>query len=112
MTGARPWRIRLSDAAATDLRDILRWTAERYGAAPARTYRTTLVSAIEGLAPGPGALGVRDRPELGPSLYTLHPARTGRRARHLILFRVHGSTIDVLRILHDAMDLPRHVPDA
>jgi len=42
-----------------------------------------------------------------------HVARGGRKGRHIILFRI-GSpakppTIDVLRLLHDAMDLPHHV---
>jgi toxin ParE1/3/4 len=48
-------------------------------------------------------------------LFTLHVARKRRRGRHFILFRAdtnpNRGLIDVLRILHDAMDLERHVPD-
>jgi toxin ParE1/3/4 len=44
-------------------------------------------------------------------LRTLHIGRRGRRARHLILFRVvPDGAVEVLRFLHDAMDLPRYLP--
>ena len=38
----------------------------------------------------------------------------GRKGRHFIMFRTghdkDRKVIEVLRILHDAMDLPRHLP--
>ena len=44
---------------------------------------------------------------------TLHVARGGRKGRHFVLYRVNtqGPTqvIDVLRLLHDSMDLSRHI---
>jgi toxin ParE1/3/4 len=60
---------------------------------------------------GPTIATVRQRNEIGAGLYSLH---VGRRARHVILFRVGSAarwTLDVLRILHDAMDVARHLPD-
>ncbi|MBB4265829.1 plasmid stabilization system protein ParE [Roseospira visakhapatnamensis] len=46
---------------------------------------------------------------------TLPVARGGRTGRHLIVFRIvpddHHPTVDVLRILHESMDLPRHLTD-
>jgi plasmid stabilization system protein ParE len=45
-------------------------------------------------------------------LCTLH---MGDKGRHFVLFRATGTdlskTIEVLRILHEAMDLPQHLPD-
>jgi len=39
----------------------------------------------------------------------LHVARRGRRGRHFIVYRcIDGETIDVIRILHDSMELARH----
>jgi toxin ParE1/3/4 len=56
----------------------------------------------------PGSLA---RDEVAPGLRSLHAARRGRRGRHVVLDRVAGgNTIEVVRILHDAMDLPRHLP--
>ena len=50
----------------------------------------------------------------GNDIRTLHVARDGRKGRHFVMFRV-GSidgrdVIDVLRLLHDSMDLERHLP--
>ena len=43
----------------------------------------------------------------------LHVARRGRQGRHFVLYRADSQAetpvIDVLRLLHDSMDLPRHV---
>jgi toxin ParE1/3/4 len=60
--------------------------------------------------------GVKPRDEIAPGLLTLHVARKGRHGRHFLLFRVSREAghevIDVLRVLHDAMDLARHAPSA
>jgi toxin ParE1/3/4 len=66
--------------------------------------------ALSRLESGPRIIGVRQRDEIGSGLRTLHVGRPGR---HVILFRVGSAadrTIDVLRILHDAMDLARRAP--
>lgn len=117
MTGkAAVWSVRLTAAAAEDLDGIADWTVEHFGPTQARVYTSLLNDAIEALAEGPGIPGVRARGEVGRGLFTLHAARGARKARHFILFRVGGSRdgghIEVLRVLHDAMDLPRHLPPA
>jgi toxin ParE1/3/4 len=57
--------------------------------------------------------GAKPRDDIAPGLRSLHVARSGRKGRHIIIFRARGSdktaVIEVLRILHDAMDLPRHL---
>lgn len=79
--------------------------------AQAKTYAETLLQAIQALEAGPEVLGTRARDDIGPGLRTLHLARRGRKARHFIIFRVGaGQVIDVLRLLHDSMDLARHGP--
>ncbi len=36
----------------------------------------------------------------------------GRKGRHLVVFRIaDGQAIDVIRLLHDSMDLAKHLPD-
>jgi toxin ParE1/3/4 len=105
----RAWTVRLSDTAESDFDDILRWTMRRFGAIQAASYGELLGTALARLERGPMIAGGRQRDEIGAGLRTLH---VGRRGRHIILFRIGGEpdrTIDVLRILHDAMDLARHV---
>lgn len=110
----RHWPVRLAAAAEADIEDILRWTAERFGERQAQTYANTFAAALEELSEGPEASGARARGEVAKGLFTLHVARRGRKARHFVMFRIgrdnQTEVIEVLRVLHDAMDLPRHLP--
>jgi len=112
--GPSVWHVRLGATAQEDYQDVLRWTVEQFGIEQARTYAETLAVALEDLCAGPGILGVRARDEIRPNFYTLHVARKGRRGRHFVLFRTGQESgknvIDVLRILHDSMDLHRQLP--
>lgn len=110
------WTIRLAEAAGQDYQAILRWTVENFGRAQARTYAKTLNSALQDLAQGPDVIGARPREDIGPDIHTLHVARHGRKGRHFVVFRISPSPdaliIEVLRLLHDSMDLPRHLTAA
>jgi toxin ParE1/3/4 len=114
--GTRHWVVRLTAAAEGDFQEILRWTSARFGEVQARTYAQTLSAAIESLGIGPSVLGATRRQDIAKGLMTLHVARKGRKGRHFVLFRVEldreRDVIEVLRILHDAMDLQRHQPPA
>jgi len=106
------WRVRLGAAAEVDFANILKWTTENFGARQSRVDRDTLVQAIGELADGPNA-GSKARDEIMPGLRTLHVARRSRRGSHFLMYRVApNSTIEIVRILHDRMDLWRHVPSA
>jgi len=104
------WRIRLTASAAADYRNILRWTAEHFGTQQARRYARTLGSTIEELTLGPDVPGSRQRSDIGPGIRVLHVARRDQRGRHFLLYRVSSRELllvmDVLRVLHDRMDLP------
>ena len=106
-----PWKIRLTQASEDDLQQIIRWTAANFGRRQAKTYAITLANAIEDLASGPSIPGVRSREEVGPGIHCLHVARQNRRGRHFVVFRISsaGHYIEVLRVLHDAMELHRHL---
>ena len=104
------WTLRLSVQAEQDISDILAWTDSHFGEQQARVYVETLGLALEVLIDGPDALGVKPREDIASGVCVLHVARNGRKGRHFIVFRVSGENIiDVLRVLHDSMDLGRHV---
>lgn len=111
---ALKWTVRLAATAEKDFLDILDWTASQFGARQHRLYAGMLIDAITALQEGPAAIGVKARPELGKDIYALPIARKGRRGRHFIVFRAAEIAdklyIDILRILHDSMDLTRHIP--
>ncbi len=107
------WTVRLGRQAELDYVDIVRWTKRSFGEARARTYSESISLAIQGLKDGPDILGSKLRDEIEPGIRILHVSRSGRKGRHLVVFRVGGDrTIDVLRLLHDSMDLPRHLSAA
>lgn len=101
------WTVRLAATAEADFQNIIVWTLEEFGVGQADIYADTLTSAITALIDCPTIVGARERREIGKGLYTLHVARRGRKGRHFVLFRVNSSTrqIEILRLLHDAMDL-------
>ncbi|MEO5337344.1 MAG: type II toxin-antitoxin system RelE/ParE family toxin [Magnetospirillum sp. WYHS-4] len=116
MSGQRDfWLVRLASAVEADLDQILQWTAEHFGEEQADSYAETLMAAVDALKAGPTTAGVKARSDLPEGILTLYAARLGRKARHVILFRAERErgrkTIQVLRILHDAMDFPRHLAD-
>ena len=66
--------------------------------------------AMQALADGPDIAGSNLREDIAPGIRILHVARMGRKGRHFIVFRAGPArTIDVLRLLHDSMDLPRQL---
>ena len=107
----RAWRVWLTQGAERDFYSILHWTTKQFGKRQARVYETTLRSALKVLVIGPGAVGSQTRPDLGSDVSSLHVARNGRNGRHLVVYRTHeeAKMVEVLRILHDSMDLARHL---
>ncbi|QQP91039.1 type II toxin-antitoxin system RelE/ParE family toxin [Skermanella sp. TT6] len=77
-------------------------------------YSRTLGASLKDLSEGPDVVGVRVRDDISPGLYSLHVARKGRKGRHIVLYRASVSGeeafVDVLRILHDSMDIMTHLP--
>ena len=107
----RKWRIRLGAAAELDFANIVKWTADNFGARQSRAYQETLVQAIGELAEGPDVAGSKARDEIMRGLRTVHVARHGRRGSHFLMYRVSAkTTIEIVRILHERMDLQRHLP--
>ncbi|EIC28949.1 MULTISPECIES: type II toxin-antitoxin system RelE/ParE family toxin [Methylomicrobium] len=105
------WNVQLVRLAELDFAEILRWTASNFGERQAVIYEATLLQAIDALRSGPNIIGTRPRDDLGSGIRTLHVARQRRNGRHFIVFHVVGiRAIEVLRLLHDSMDLTSHLP--
>lgn len=107
----KSWRVVLGSEAEKDFVRILGDTRDIFGPRQEIIYETTILAAIADLDSGPEILGSVARDDLRPGLRSLHVARHGRRGRHVIMYRAgQGNVIDVIRILHDAMDFTRHIP--
>ena len=105
------WRVRLSQAAEADFSAIVAWTATHFSNVQAQKYAEVLTQSIAALHEGPDVLGAKTRDDIGHGLKSLHVARMGHKGSHFVVFREGTeNTIDVLRVLHESMDLARHLP--
>lgn len=115
-------KYRLSPLAERDLEEILAWSHEQFGERGRLRYEALLVQAIRDVAANPRRPGCRPRPELAGGALTYHllnsrdhvPKTQGRvrKPRHFLLARLAtDGALEIGRILHDSMDLERHLPD-
>lgn len=115
-------RYRLSAAAQGDLVSILAWSHEQFGEAARLRYESLIVAALRDVASQPDRPGSLARPELGAGVrswhlrLSRHHAQPGtevvRRPRHFLVYRSDPGLVVVGRVLHDAMELARHLdPD-
>jgi toxin ParE1/3/4 len=109
----------VSDEAKADIREILIWSHARFGDSVRDGYEELIFTAITDIAADPARVGVRDRPELGDAVRSMHLAQSRdnvgagvRRImspRHFVIFRTDNvETVFILRILHDSMNLSDH----
>ena len=105
------WSVRLANQAEQDVEDILLWTEAHFGTQQAEVYLEVMTTALEALIDGPDILGCTKRDDILLGIRVLHVARYGRKGRHYLIFKVDEDdfSVEVLRILHDSMDLPRHL---
>jgi toxin ParE1/3/4 len=108
----------LTANARRDLVSILSTSRAQFGEVVQHKYRLLLEQAVADLAADPSRRGVRQSPGVADDVWIYHSrfaaARTpgkGRisRPRHVLAFQLRGETVVILRILHDAMDFPRHL---
>lgn len=107
----------LSAPARQDISHVLQWTQHAFGAAGRTRYEALISAALIDLRADPTRAGVRPREDIGASVYTYHLVSSRKRIsggqrvaqpRHLFIFRVSATTIEIARLLHDAMDFVQH----
>jgi toxin ParE1/3/4 len=113
--------VRLSALAEDDIVAILARTEETFGEAGRLRYEALLAACLRAIAIDPPCAGSVARPEIGGGVRTYHlrhgrarvpPAARVRKPRHFLLYRsFKPELVGVGRVLHDAMDLPQHVPE-
>lgn len=114
---------RISEKALIDISDILKHSHARFGASARTRYQGLLLTAIKDLALTPTRVGSNMRDELGVGLRSFHVTYSRARAadlygmmhspRHVVLYRIaDDQVIEIVRVLHDAMEARFHLPDA
>ena len=92
---------RISRPARDDLDEIWRYSAAAWGPERADAYLDAILSRLAWLTVHKPLW--RERNAIAPGLYS-YP-----QGRHIILFRERSGAMEVVRILHDRMDIRRHV---
>jgi toxin ParE1/3/4 len=105
---------RLTERAASDYADILRYTRRRWGNGRFTAYRSLLNDGIAKIAREPDCLNSHTRDELQAGIRSLHigllAERTGY-GRHILYYRVAADgVVEILRILHDRMEVSSRLP--
>jgi toxin ParE1/3/4 len=90
-------------AAVSDLQSIRSYTLETWGSEQEQRYLHALWEKFEEILADPARW--RRREDLFPG------CRIAAQGKHVLLFRVEDAVLQVVRILHGAMDFPRHLPD-
>jgi toxin ParE1/3/4 len=95
----------LTKKAVADLAGIWEYTADVWSEAQADKYYTTIINACQELA---------DNPQMGRAYISIAANISGFRVqRHIIFYRAGakkaGASIEVIRILHEKMDLRNRI---
>jgi len=101
-------RIIRAPRAEQDIKDVLKYTKERWGESKALQYARLIKKAEIFIASDPtrGRPYSRKRPEV--LAYPIMQLR--RPARHIIFYRIRSpNTVEIIRFLHDAMDFEKHL---
>ncbi len=115
-------RVRVTLPTRKDIATVLAWSMQHFGPAGRRRYESLVATALRDLAEDWQRPGSAARPELGGTYRTYHLRHSRARARtedgivrtprHIVVYRWSaGDVLVVLRLLHDAMDVDRHVAD-
>ncbi|GAA6616476.1 type II toxin-antitoxin system RelE/ParE family toxin [Scytonema sp. NUACC26] len=94
--------IKITPLARKDLKEILKYTQRRWGAEQKERYKVLLDTAIKRISEFP-TIGkfLEGLPENCLAYYT---------GRHVIVYLVRETHLEIIRILYDGMDLKRHFP--
>ncbi len=93
-------RLELTQAALADLRSIRRYTLKRWGKAQEQHYIDLIWRKFSDLQ------ATRDRCRFRNDLFP--NCQVAAVEKHVVLFRVQADTLQVVRVLHGAMDFSRH----
>ena len=109
-------RLVISDLAQEDLISCFSWTLEHFGLSALDRYENLLFHAFQKLQFEPTPAGSR---LFERNVYLFHirfcrkdieePEMIVIQPRHFIAYRFNETHIEVLRILHDSMDLSSHI---
>lgn len=110
----RPYEV--TPHARADIVATLITSYDKFGWRIRDGYEELIAAAIDAVVEDPSRIGVQERPDLGEDICAWH-LRLSRDSvpedvrriiipRHIMFFREAGDNVQILRVLHEAMNLP------
>lgn len=103
-------RLERKPGARADIKGIRAYSRRVFGVGAQLTYGALMKSAFQMLCADPARNGVQQIEDM-PGLHTFHlrhartRGATPKHARHIIVFTYDDTTLTILRVLHDSMDI-------
>jgi toxin ParE1/3/4 len=95
-------KIVLSPSAVRDLQSISNYTLRKWGAEQEERYLKGLWEKLAAIQANPSSFRLRED--------LVKCCRSARHGQNVIFFAVQGQTLQIIRILHGAMDFSNHLP--
>jgi toxin ParE1/3/4 len=95
-------KIILSPSAVRDLQFISDYTLRNWGAEQEQRYLNGLWEKLAAIQSNPSSFRLREDLVKG--------CRSTRHGQHVLFFAVQGQMLQIIRILHGAMDFSNHLP--
>lgn len=95
------YSIRFTEQADIDLLNIYTYSYRSWGEPQAVKYTDLLRDALNKIAVNPERIGTVDRSYLRPGYRSYH------QQRHLIFYRAVDNYVEIIRFLHDSMDIDK-----
>jgi toxin ParE1/3/4 len=113
------YQLELSPQAEADIDDILEWSVTHFGTTVRDGYEELINAAIDHVAKSPYHLGSHVLADSGSQVRVSHlrlsrtsvppGARRIATPRHFIVYRVFGQRVQIVRVLHAALDIAAHI---
>jgi toxin ParE1/3/4 len=100
VSAQKKFSLKLTPQARQDFKNILNYTRKTWGIEQRDRYKKLLDTVLKKLTANP-SLG-KPREEIKAGYYSYH---IGNRGRHYIFYQVIEDSVNVIRILHDSMDI-------
>ena len=114
-----PRSLRQTEPSNKDIAAIWEYTSRTYGVEQADAYIDVLSQAFRDIQEYPERPSSQGRPDLGDCVRSFHIKNSTRRSsseikapRHIVFYSLkYDDEIVVLRVLHERMDIERHIAD-
>ncbi len=106
-------KYRLSSKAQLQYSQILSYTLDKFGEIGHQNYSSLLKQALHKISVEPYGKHSKERSEIRKGVMSIHLRNINsevKKPRHLIMYRIKPDYVEIIAILHDQMEISKHIP--